>query len=56
MYPDWLSLDYPDETPIRDAAATHVEPAIAQVFHKYHKFGVSRWLLDKNNNVYENKN
>lgn len=42
MYPDWLSLDMPDEKLIKNADAPHFEPAIAKVFHKYHKFGVSR--------------
>lgn len=56
MYPDYLSLDMPDESLIKDAATMHFEPAIAKVFHKYHKFGESRWLLDENENVYENIN
>lgn len=56
MYPDYLSLDMPDESLIKDAATMHFEPAIAKVFHKYHKFGESRWLLDENENVYENTN
>ena len=42
MYPDWLSLDMPDETIVKDAFANHFEPGIAKVFHKYHKFGASR--------------
>ncbi len=54
MYPDWLSLDMPDETIVEESSRVHVEPAIAKVFHKYHKFGVSRWILDENNNVKEN--
>lgn len=54
MYPDWLSLDMPDEKLIKDAVAPHFEPGIASVFHKYHKFGESRWLLDKDEKVYEN--
>lgn len=54
MYPDWLSLDMPDETLVKDAYVEHVEPAIAKVFHKYHKFGISRWLLDENHHIYEN--
>ena len=54
MYPDWLSLDLPDENIVEESAKKHVEPAIAKVFHKYHKFGVSRWILDENNNVKEN--
>ena len=54
MYPDWLSLDIPDEKLIKNADAPHFEPAIAKVFHKYHKFGVSRWILDNDGNVQEN--
>ncbi|MDD7328947.1 MAG: anaerobic ribonucleoside-triphosphate reductase, partial [bacterium] len=54
MYPDWLSLDIPDESLIKGAATDHFEPSIAKVFHKYHKFGVSRWYLDENNCVKEN--
>lgn len=54
MYPDWLSLDMPDEKLIKNADAPHFEPAIAKVFHKYHKFGVSRWILDNDGNVQEN--
>lgn len=54
MYPDWLSLDEPDETLIKGVHAPHYEPQIANVFKKYHKFGVSRWYLDKNENVREN--
>ena len=54
MYPDWLSLDMPDETLIQDAVAAHYEPGIAKVFHKYHKFGISRWILDADENVQEN--
>lgn len=42
MYPDWLSLDLPDEKLVKNAHAPHFEPAIAKIFHKYHKFGVSR--------------
>jgi len=53
-YPDYLSLDMPDETLIENACHPHFEPAIAKIFHKYHKFGVSRWILDANNNVQEN--
>lgn len=56
MYPDYLSLDMPDESLIKDAATMHFEPAIAKVFHKYHQFGESRWLLDENENVCENTN
>ncbi len=56
MYPDWLSLDLPEEDLVTTAAKVHYEPAIAKVFHKYHKFGVSRWLLDEENNVQENPN
>lgn len=55
MYPDWLSLDEPDETIVKEAVAPHYDPAIANVFHKYHKFGVSRWYLDQDGNVQENK-
>ena len=54
MYPDWLSLDMPDDTLVKESVAVHFEPAIAKTFHKYHKFGVSRWYLDENNNVKEN--
>lgn len=53
-YPDYLSLDMPDETLIEDSCKPHFEPGIAKVFHKYHKFGVSRWYLDDNNKVQEN--
>ena len=54
MYPDWLSLDEPDEMVVNDAVKMHFEPAIANVFKKYHKFGISRWYLDANNKVQEN--
>lgn len=54
MYPDWLSLDEPDEKLVKGAIAPHYDPQIANVFKKYHKFGVSRWYLDKNENVQEN--
>lgn len=54
MYPDYLSLDMPDESLVKDAATMHFEPGIAKVFHKYHQFGESRWLLDENENVYAN--
>ena len=55
MYPDYLSLDMPNENLLRsDTYRMHFEPAIAKVFHKYHQFGQSRWLLDENENVYEN--
>ena len=54
MYPDWLSLDLPDEKLVKTAHAPHFEPAIAKVFHKYHKFGVSRWYLDDNGDVQQN--
>lgn len=54
MYPDWLSLDLPDEKLVKNAHAPHFEPAIAKVFHKYHKFGVSRWYLDENGDVQQN--
>lgn len=54
MYPDWLSLDMPDEKVAYNVKCDHVEPSIAKVFAKYHKFGVSRWLLDENDNVVEN--
>lgn len=56
MYPDYLSLDMPNESLVKDAVAMHFEPGIAKVFHKYHQFSESRWLLDENENVYENKN
>lgn len=56
MYPDYLSLDMPDESLVKDAVAMHFEPGIAKVFHKYHRFGESRWLLDENENVYQNPN
>lgn len=56
MYPDYLSLDMPDESLVKDAATMHFEPGIAKVFHRYHQFGESRWLLDENENVYENTN
>lgn len=54
MYPDWLSLDMPEEGLIKEAYAEKCEPSIAYVFHKYHKFGVSRFYLDENENVKEN--
>lgn len=55
MYPDWLSLDIPDPSDIKLDLVMNFEPAIAKVFHKYHKFGVSRWLLDEETQrVYEN--
>ncbi len=54
MYPDWLSLDEPDETIVEESSKVRVDPAIAQVFHKYHKFGVSRWILGEDGNVHEN--
>lgn len=56
MYPDWLSLDMPDEKIAYNVKCEHVEPAIAKIFAKYHKFGVenSRWKLDEHNQVYEN--
>lgn len=44
MYPDWLSMDQP----------VGAKSTVGDIFNKYHKFGVSRWLLDQNNNVYEN--
>ena len=56
MYPDYLSLDMPDESLVKDAATMHFEPGIAKVFHKYHQFGESRWLLDESENVYPNPN
>ena len=56
MYPDWLSLDLPDESLVTTAAKVHYEPAIAKTFHRYHKFGVSRWNLDEENHVRENPN
>lgn len=56
MYPDYLSLDIPDKSLVQDAVVMHFEPGIAKVFHKYHKFGESRWLLDENENVYQNPN
>ena len=40
MYPDWLSLDMPDETVVENSVKMHFEPAIAEVFKKYHKFGI----------------
>jgi len=60
MYPDWLSLDTPDLSIIDninnllldDTSKTSV---VGNIFHKYHKFGVSRWILDDNNKVQENK-
>ena len=55
MYPDYLSLDMPNENLLRsDTYRMHFEPAIAKVFHKYHQFGQSRWLLDEDESVYEN--
>jgi ribonucleoside-triphosphate reductase len=54
MYPDYLSLDMPDESLVKDAVAMHFEPGIAKVFHKYHQFGQSRWFLDEHENVKEN--
>lgn len=56
MYPDWLSLDMPDENLIYNTNhKIHFEPSIAKIFKKYHKFGVSRWYLDHNDRVQENK-
>ena len=48
MYPDWLSLDKPEGA----------KSALADVFAKYHKFGVenSRWKLGDDGKVYENPN
>ena len=48
MYPDWLSLDKPEGA----------KSALADVFAKYHKFGVenSRWKLGSDDKVYENPN
>ena len=48
MYPDWLSLDKPEGA----------KSALADVFAKYHKFGVenSRWKLGEDGEVYENPN
>ena len=54
MYPDWLSLDMPHETLVKNAHAPHFEPAIARVFEQYHRFGVSRWILDEQGSVQEN--
>lgn len=53
MYPDWLSLDMPQEELVQAhyLPALHFEPSIAKVFHKYHKFGVSRWLLNRETNT-----
>lgn len=56
MYPDYLSLDMPDESLIEDVVAMQFKPGIAKVFHKYHRFGESRWVLDENENVQENPN
>lgn len=56
MYPDYLSLDMPDESLVKNAVAMHFEPGIAKVFHQYHKFGESRWFLDEHDNVCENTN
>lgn len=56
MYPDYLSLDMPDESLVEDAVVMQFEPGIAKVFHKYHRFGESRWFLDENENVQENPN
>lgn len=48
MYPDWLNLDKPEGA----------KSALADVFAKYHKFGVenSRWKLGDDGQVYENPN
>ena len=55
MYPDWLSLDMPDPSDVKTDIVMQFKPAIAEVFHKYHKFGVSHWLLnEETNEVYEN--
>lgn len=59
MYPDWLSLDMPDEKVIYDVNnRCHFEPSIAKIFKKYHKFGPenSRWKLGDDGMVYENPN
>ena len=45
----------PREDLVHDAAVMHFEPGIAKVFHKYHQFGQSRWMLDENENVVENE-
>ena len=55
MYPDWLSLDEPDDSIIYNAKTEHFNPSIAAIFNKYHKFGVSRWYLGEDNLVHENK-
>ena len=55
MYPDWLSLDMPDPSDVKTDVVMQFKPAIAEVFHKYHKFGVSHWLLnEETGKVYEN--
>ena len=59
MYPDWLSLDMPDENVIYDVNnRCHFEPSIAKIFKKYHKFGPenSRWKLGDDGMVHENPN
>lgn len=58
MYPDWLSMDMPDEKALINVKSEPFSPAISEIFHKYHKFGVenSRWKLDDCGNVYENPN
>ena len=60
MYPDWLSLDTPDTSYINNIDNIILDDAsktstVGNMFHKYHKFGVSRWYLDENNKVQENK-
>ena len=60
MYPDWLSLDTPDTSYINNIDNLILDDAsktstVGNIFHKYHKFGVSRWYLDENNRVQENK-
>lgn len=51
MYPDWLSLDEP-ESSIWGKTKT----SLSSIFKKYHKFGISRWYLDADNKVQEDKN
>ena len=51
MYPDYLSLDKAD---FNDIGVETVNSIVGDIFTKYHKFSVSRWVLDENNMIQEN--
>lgn len=55
MYPDFLSLDKPDAAIVKTPTEELSSP-ISEVFHKYHKFGITRWFLDDKNEIQENPN